>query len=278
MRLFSILSFFFVLGLCSTAGATLDLCSTPTQVLMVLGNPKKIEEDNSLGLLLWKYPRGEVTFHDGKVIGFDQTKDFLSFDLGKREEGVFLSYWMEAAEIPRALGTPSKIEADRVARRFALWHYKDIPAPDGEMGCVAVNEGRVIGWSIGDRKNYYACYVWEEGKDEPELPIQRRLLKQVGPPSACVKVVKNGRMEKEIYIFHMQRSGIYQIEFREDLPNGYQVTNPGGNLMQFEKLASVHPPKSSRMTRREVLILQGPPDKVITKKPVWDRFRCRNCR
>ena len=277
MRRFRILSFTFVLAMCSTAGAPLDLCSTPTQVLTVLGSPKKIEEDNNLGLSLWKYPGGEVTFYDGKVNGFDQTKDFLSFDLGKREAGEFLAYFMAAADIPRALGTPSRIEADRIARRFALWYYKDIPAPDGEMGCVAVNEGKVIGWSIGEPGNYYACYVWEEGKDEPDIPLQKRLLKKVGPPSACVNVVKNSRMEKEIYIFHMQRSGIYQIEFREDLPNGYQVINPSGSLMQFENLASLHPPKSARMTKREVLVLQGPPDKVITQKPVWNRFRCGKC-
>jgi len=277
MRILPIFPLAIALTVFALQGHALDLCSTPTQALAVLGNPQKIEEDKSLGLSLWKYHGGEVTFYDGRVNGFDQSKVFLSFDLGKREDGAYLNYWMAAEEIHRALGTPSRIEADRIARGFALWYYNDIPAPDGGMGCVAVNEGKVIGWSIGEPGNYYSCYVWEEGKDEPDTPLQKRLLKQVGAPSACIKVVKNGKMEKEVYIFHMQRSGIYQIEFREDLPNGYRVISPGGSLMQFENLASLHPPKSARITKREVLVLQRPPDKVITQKPVWNRFRCRRC-
>ncbi len=98
-------------------------------------------------------------------------------------------------------------------------------------------------------------------------------MKKVGAPGACIKIVRNGHTEKEIYIFHMQRSGIYRIEFREDLPNGYQATSPGGNPIQLENLAALHPPKGVRMTKREILVLEGPADKAIIQKPVWNRFR-----
>jgi|GEM_PF-4663073 len=257
----------------------LNLSSTREQVRKTLGEPQKIEIKKKGGLEVWKYPKGEVIFRKDKICGFDQTETKLFFDLGKREKKAYLKYLMKIDQVPKALGTPARIEPDPMDTDFFLWHYKDPPAPDGGMGCVAIYKERVLGWSLGDKKNFYACHIWDPKKDEPETPVQKRVLKKVGEPSAQITVAKKGKRQKTVYIFHMEKSGIYKMEFRHDLEEGFRVLNPQENPTLLEKLSSIHPPKSSRMTDRKVYTLNRKQDKQIREKPAWKRIRqCKKCR
>ena len=268
----------FSLLIYSMTATALDFSSTPEDVMKILGKPGKVKKDDLIGFMKWVYPKGEIVFLHREIIAFEQTKGSLSIDLGKRKEGVFLKFGMEESRIPEALGAPSRVETEPDARDFSLWYFEDLPAPDGKGAVVAVYMKKVLSWSVGDKKNYYICHLWEKGKDKPETPVQKRVMKKVGAPSALLRAVKEGRLEYTRYIFRMEKSGIYQIEFRGDFPDGYRVLNPEERPVLLEKLSSIHPPKSAGMTRREVRDLARPPEKVVEKKPVWERFRCKGCR
>jgi len=259
------------------AADTLDFNSTIEDVLEVLGKPREIRKDEILGRQVWKYEKGAIGFLNRKVISFDQTGEDLHFDLGERKKGVYLAFRMKAAEIPLALGTPSRVEINLDERDFSLWYYKQIPAPKGRESMVAVFRDRVLSWNLGDEKNVYSCRLWEDGVDEFETPLQKRVMKRIGPPVAVIRAVKNGRSEYTRYLFPMQKSGLYQIEFKGSLPGGYRVLNPGERPIPMETLNSIHPPLSARMTKRKVIPLDHPPGKILEQKSLWKKF-LENCR
>lgn len=251
-----ILAGFMAALLWGSIAPALDLSSTPQTVREALGEPKKIEPNKAAGFETWNYKDGKIIFREGKIIGFDQKKDAPLIDLGKPKDGVFLQYNMKAEEIPFALGTPSRIEPDADSPKLAFWIYDDLPAPDEEKARVAVYDGSVMAWSVGDKMNHYHCHLWDEKRDEPESPAQKRILKEVGQPSAVIRKVRDGKEESIFYIFHMKKSGIFMIEFREGLKDGYRIINSQGNPATLDALSKIHPNKKAKeMTHRDVLTL-----------------------
>ena len=255
-------------------GYALDFSSTPEEVIKALGKPEKVERDEVIGLMVWEYKKGRITFQHRKVIGYDQTEESLSFDLGKRKNGVFLKYWMKSDAIPSALGTPSKVTPNpKEDREFVLWYFKNLPAPNGKEASVAVYKGRVMAWSVGDKNNYYICHPWEEMKDHFNTPVQRRVMKRVGNPTAVIRAVRNGKRRFLRYLFHIQEEVIYQIEFQDDLPEGYRVLNSEERAVRLQKLIQLHPPESAKMTKKTIMTLPNPRKRLAKKKSLWERFR-----
>jgi hypothetical protein len=261
-----------------TAGClALDLTSTVSDVSSALGKPLKTEGDKITGVMIWKYKEGEITFFHNIVIGFDQSAKSLSFDLGKRREGVFLKYGMHDSKVSGALGTPTKIETDLDIQKLAVWYYGDISNPEGGHAEVAIYDRKVFAWKTGDKKNYYTCSLWEHGKDTPLEPLHRRIMKEVGPPGAIVTAARDGEIILTRYIFNMERSGILRVEFARNFNGGYRVLSPRGKRIPLERLALICPPKSARMTKKNIIPLSSPLKRVIKKKPIWQRFNFGGC-
>ena len=52
------------------------------------------------------------------------------------------------------------------------------------------------------------------------------------------------------------KRGIYMIEFREGLKDGYRIINPQGNPITLDALSKIHPNKKVKeMTQRDLLTL-----------------------